>query len=147
MPLDAMALLFSSRFLGQEMQVLSGWKEIANHMQRGVRTLQRWERAGLPIHRPKLGQSTAVIAFAEELDAWMEAAPIRKDLIRDLQAKVASLEAQVRTLESRLAHPDTTGNSNGRMPESVQEMKDRATGMIQPTGETRKQSESQRRTD
>ena len=33
--------------------VFSGWKEIANYMGKGVRTVQRYERdMQLPIHRP-----------------------------------------------------------------------------------------------
>ena len=35
------------------MRLLSGWKEIATHMNHGVRTVQRWEIIGLPVHRTK----------------------------------------------------------------------------------------------
>jgi len=35
------------------LEILSGWKEIACHLGRGVRTVQRYERElGLPIRRP-----------------------------------------------------------------------------------------------
>lgn len=34
-------------------EILSGWKEIANYLRKGVRTVQRYERElGLPIRRP-----------------------------------------------------------------------------------------------
>jgi len=34
-------------------QILSGWKEIANYLGKGVRTVQRYERyMGLPVRRP-----------------------------------------------------------------------------------------------
>lgn len=90
--------------LSSNVQIFTGWKEIANHMNHGVRTVQRWELVGLPVHRPKLlGSATAVIAFAEELDAWMEIAPIRADVVRDLQSKIDSLETEVRALRSELA--------------------------------------------
>jgi hypothetical protein len=82
------------------MQVLSGWKEIANHLHKGVRTIQRWELFGLPIHRVGGGDGGQVFAFVEELDAWTQAAPTRRpDVIRDLKVKVQSLEAEVRSLK------------------------------------------------
>ena len=80
------------------MKVLSGWKEIANHLHQGVRTLQRWELCGLPIHR--VGDSGPVFAFVEEVEAWERAIPTRTpDVIQELQNKVRSLEAEVRSLK------------------------------------------------
>ncbi len=56
---------------------LNGWKEIAAFLGRGVRTVQRWERDfGLPVHRPKGSARSAVLAFAEELDAWLHQTPL-----------------------------------------------------------------------
>ena len=50
---------------------LDGWKEIAAHLGRGVRTAQRWERElGLPVRRLGTGGAEVVYAFKEELDAW-----------------------------------------------------------------------------
>ena len=50
-------------------QILNGWKEISNHIERGVRTAQRWESLlGMPIHRPALKNRSAVVAFSDELD-------------------------------------------------------------------------------
>ena len=51
--------------------VLGSWKEIANYLGKGVRTVQRWERcSGLPIHRPSGSSKGVVIAFPPELDKW-----------------------------------------------------------------------------
>jgi Tol biopolymer transport system component len=48
---------------------LDSWKEIAAHLKRGVRTVQRWERvSGLPVHR--LDPQGSVFAYKSELDAW-----------------------------------------------------------------------------
>ena len=48
---------------------LDSWKEIATHLKRGVRTVQRWEHsAGLPVHR--VAQEGSVFAYKSELDAW-----------------------------------------------------------------------------
>ena len=82
------------------MKVLSGWKEIANHLHQAVRTVQRWELLGLPIHRNNSRIKGAVIAFAEELDSWQLATPTRNfDVFRDLKTKIDSLEVQVRSLK------------------------------------------------
>jgi hypothetical protein len=46
---------------------LEGWKEIAAHFGKGVRTVQMWEKDhGLPIHR----EMKRVWAWADELDEW-----------------------------------------------------------------------------
>ena len=59
-------------------KILNGWKEIALYLGRGVRTVQRWEtRAGLPVHRPQGQDRSAVVAFAEELHAWLVQTPVR----------------------------------------------------------------------
>ena len=61
-----------------QLEILSGWKEIAKHLRKGVRTVQRYERElGLPIRRPAGKSSASVIATAGELDAWVTASPIR----------------------------------------------------------------------
>ena len=51
--------------------VVSGWKEIANYLRCGVRTVQRWEKVGLPVHRPLPGKRSHVVAYSEELDWWI----------------------------------------------------------------------------
>src|SRR5262249_18310689 len=52
-------------------QVLNSWKEIAQYLGRGIRTVQRWERKlGLPVRRPRGKKRSAVIALPAELDAW-----------------------------------------------------------------------------
>ena len=55
--------------------ILNGWKEIATHLGRGVRTVQRWESLGMPVRRPKRKDRSAVCAFSEEIDDWLRSAP------------------------------------------------------------------------
>lgn len=56
-------------------RVLNSWKEIAQYLGRGVRTVQRWEQfLGLPVRRPHGRSRSAVIAIPEELDAWLRKA-------------------------------------------------------------------------
>ncbi|HVN20196.1 MAG TPA: hypothetical protein VMU05_15535 [Dongiaceae bacterium] len=60
-------------------QFLSGWKEIASYLGKGVRTVQRYERRlGLPVRRPAGKPSGSVLATRAELDAWVSASPIRE---------------------------------------------------------------------
>ena len=60
---------------------LTGWKEIASYLGKGVRTVQRYEREmGLPVRRPAGRPRAAVIATTAELDAWVAASPFRDAL-------------------------------------------------------------------
>jgi len=60
------------------LEVFSGWKDIASYLDKGVRTIQRYERTmGLPIHRPAGKMTGAVLATKAELDAWIAASPLR----------------------------------------------------------------------
>jgi hypothetical protein len=73
------ARIWSSSDTGQQnfgepmsRQILNGWKEISKHIERGVRTAQRWESLlGMPVHRPALKNRSAVVAFSDELDGWL----------------------------------------------------------------------------
>ena len=58
---------------------LSGWKDIAAYLGRGVRTVQRYEREyGLPVRRPARKSKGSVVATKAELDAWVSASPIHE---------------------------------------------------------------------
>ena len=50
---------------------LNSWKEIAAYLGRGVRTVQRWEKMGLPVQRPKSGSRGSVTAATDEIDNWL----------------------------------------------------------------------------
>ena len=72
-----------------DLEILGGWKEIATHLGRGVRTVQRYERElGLPVHRAAGKNKGSVIATKGEIDAWVLARPIRQ-AFRLPQAPVA----------------------------------------------------------
>jgi hypothetical protein len=67
------------RHNGERPQFLSGWKDIANYLGKGVRTVQRYERElGLPVRRPAGKATGSVVATRAELDAWIAASPIRE---------------------------------------------------------------------
>ncbi len=50
---------------------LDSWKEIAAHLGRDVRTVIRWEKKGLPVHRVPGGQRKVVFAYTREIDTWL----------------------------------------------------------------------------
>jgi hypothetical protein len=53
-------------------RVLTSWKDIANYMGKGVRTVQRWEQDfGLPVRRPFGSGKKAVLARPGDLDSWI----------------------------------------------------------------------------
>lgn len=50
---------------------LDSWKAIAEYLGRDVRTLRRWEGAGLPVRRVPGGKGHSVFAYKSEIDGWM----------------------------------------------------------------------------
>ncbi len=61
-----------SESVGVDPGRLNGWKEIAGHLARGPRTVQRWEKLyGLPVHRLGREGGEIVYAFRDEIDGWM----------------------------------------------------------------------------
>jgi hypothetical protein len=53
-------------------ELLTSWKEIANYLGKGVRTVQRWEQQfGLPVRRPNEKAKGIVHATRDELDHWL----------------------------------------------------------------------------
>jgi hypothetical protein len=105
-------------------QILNGWKEISSHIERGVRTAQRWEALlGMPVHRPALKDRAAVVAFSDELEAWLSrtSPAVREahvaingkeqgneslqrvlDNMTSLVSKTSQLALQMRVLEQQL---------------------------------------------
>ena len=64
--------------------ILNSWKEIANYLDRGVRTVQRWERdLHLPVHRIGKGKRSPVYAKVSELNFWLSTS----EVVREQYAK------------------------------------------------------------
>jgi hypothetical protein len=82
-------------------QILSGWKEISNHIERGVRTAQRWESLlGMPVHRPALKNRSAVVAFSDELEGWLSrTSPDTRDECLAVNDKEENNENLLRALD------------------------------------------------
>ena len=83
-------------------ELLNSWKEIAAYLNRGVRTVQRWERElGLPVRRPRAKNRSAVIAMRSDIDAWLKHCPVterreqsRTELALKQLPPIASVVAQ-----------------------------------------------------
>jgi transposase len=55
-----------------DIEILNSWKEIANYLNCGVRTVQRWEEQyKLPVRRPAGNGRSSVVAFKSEIDRWL----------------------------------------------------------------------------
>ena len=81
--------------IGDRADRLDGWKQIAVYLERGVRTVRRWEREeGLPVHRHVHRTLGSVYAFCPEIDAWQQR---HRDLDRSSSPRRARVgEASVR---------------------------------------------------
>jgi len=90
--------------------LLSSWKGIANYLQCGVRSAQRWEtECGLPVRRPGGGDRHHVFAFSQDLDEWLgrshpsseqKDAPILRQA--ELRRELALLRARQKQLTAQL---------------------------------------------
>jgi TolB-like protein/Flp pilus assembly protein TadD len=49
---------------------LDSWKEIAAYLKRDERTVRRWEREGLPVHRHMHKKQASIYAHKAEIDVW-----------------------------------------------------------------------------
>jgi len=68
--------------------ILTGWKQIAQHLGCGVRTAQRWQREGLPVKRVTKSIRSLVIAESDKLDSWM----VRENAFRRAGREEAAAE-------------------------------------------------------
>src|SRR5216683_6015946 len=78
---------------------LVSWKEIAAHLGREVRTVQRWETTeGLPVHRHEHTKKSTVYAYTGELDEWFK----KRQPVDDPEADAAFIP-----------EPETSDTSSG----------------------------------
>jgi hypothetical protein len=92
-----------------EVARLNSWKEIADYLERDVRTAVRWEKKkGLPIHRIPGGRRRAIFAYRGEIDAWLLSAEKAQVAAEPARDGSACMEDE----SSGLAMPD--GPANGR---------------------------------
>ncbi len=86
-----------------ERKILNGWKEIAAHVGRSTRTVQRWEFThGMPVYRPNNKARSSVTAYSDEIESWIS----RTDL---------NSEAYVRPIIVMLDKPDPHRLTNRKL--------------------------------
>jgi len=56
---------------------LDCWKEIAAYLKYSERTVRRWEKEGLPIHRHAHKKKAAIYAYKAEIDGWWNDGRVR----------------------------------------------------------------------
>lgn len=79
---------------------------IANYLDIGVRTAQRYEALyGMPVHRPAGKGRSAVLALCDELDGWLNNTPKRTST----KAAAASVDG---TAQHRRGNSTDPGGSN-----------------------------------
>lgn len=95
-------------------EVLNSWKDIAKYLDRGVRTVQRWElELALPVRRPRGKPRSGVLALRSELDHWLSACPATRhgtqidtlpghDFFAPLVQNTSNLVSQSRMLRTEL---------------------------------------------
>jgi hypothetical protein len=100
--------------------VMTSWKELAQYLGKGVRTVQRWENQfGLPVRRRNTTLSKcSIFALPEEIDAWIRQnqpregrAAFQQELAR-LRQENLDLRSQVMRYESQQSAPSQAG-ANG----------------------------------
>ena len=57
--------------------ILSAWKQIAQYLDCGGRTAQRWCGEGLPVRRLNSGPRSPVFAYSEQIDLWIKDGGLR----------------------------------------------------------------------
>lgn len=83
--------------------VLSSWKEIAQYLGRGVRTVQRWERQNnLPICRPSRGAGL-VLAHKKDLDQWIATGRADTNDETNVDTTIAELKSQLEAARAEIA--------------------------------------------
>ncbi len=94
-------------------RLLSSWKEIASVLNRGVRTVQRWEHLGLPVFRPTGAANNVVLATESELMRWAEQFRPRAESsdvsnrIEDYAERLTAVQERLREIRLRLTILET----------------------------------------
>jgi hypothetical protein len=149
LPLNVSKAIIDERVEMAERRILNSWKEIANYLGRGVRTVQRWEvQLGLPVHRPAGKDHSAVLAFSSELDEWLDKRPLRQSPQTDLgdgnavahaeeiKAVLLKAEAMLQKLDTLLLRSEETQREVSAILLSLDEERPRR--LVRPDGRSRR---------
>lgn len=120
--------------------VLTSWKEIAAHLGKSIRTVQRWERElDLPVRRPDRRRSGIVLADPAELDSWLHrqacllGATVRtEDTPRGLSREhVARTRQLTQVMQVTIRSLEANCEANQRICRNIQTLRERRMGQAQ----------------
>jgi hypothetical protein len=81
--------------------VLTSWKEIAQYVGKGVRTVQRWEQElGLPVRRTEPGEKGSVLAVPREIDSWVKLQQFTDGRLDTYESDLATLLVSLHVLRT-----------------------------------------------
>jgi predicted DNA-binding transcriptional regulator AlpA len=81
--------------------VMTSWKEIAQYLGKGVRTVQRWERElGFPVRRTRRGTKSSVLAVHGEIDAWVQSRQFPGGQVGSVESERTTLFRALKALRS-----------------------------------------------
>jgi tetratricopeptide (TPR) repeat protein len=87
---------------------LNSWKEVANYLGKGERTVKRWKsERGLPAYRIPGGGRGSVYAFTGELDQWL-GSQTAQELKADSEPEVSAEAAPISELAALNPNPSET---------------------------------------
>ena len=93
---------------------LTSWKEVAAHLGKGVRTVQRWEQLmGLPVRRPDRRTKGMILAYTDELDEWTRSQfrSTHKSEVELLRDQIAELRLENERLLTQVAAQSVTAHT------------------------------------
>jgi hypothetical protein len=78
-------------------EILSGWKEIAQYLGKGVRTAQRSaKQLGLPVRRVSGKHNGSVMTSKSDLNSWMRSSPTQQESFnKEARSVMAYLSAEL----------------------------------------------------
>jgi hypothetical protein len=103
--------------------MFNGWKEIANYLGKGVRTVQRYElQLGLPVRRPAGKSRGSVLATKSEIDGWISASPMHEAYTLT-KPFVSPLVSELEKMKEGLAEMRTLREETARLRNQLQSIR------------------------
>jgi predicted DNA-binding transcriptional regulator AlpA len=104
------------------LQILNGWKEIANYLGKGVRTVQRYERElAFPVRRPAGKPRGSVLAVRAEVDGWLQASPIQRTFVLQNANWESNYSSSTREIKEQIARMNCLRDEMAQLKNEVRE--------------------------
>jgi len=103
-------------------ELFLSWKCVASYVGRSVRTIQRWEKQGMPVRRPAGPASkNRILVYRSELDRWMADffALDSESPDRMLQTETSAIDSKGAGLWEDLRTPDDILAANRELVKQI----------------------------